>query len=90
MFVSRKLWIDAGATDHVEGSVDLWEELSPQGMEYSVITTIDDGDEVSFEGMDDPIGKVVTVILGIAELALDVFLCDGAAEEVRNFIVKTL
>ena len=45
---------------------------------------------MSFEGLDGPLCKVVKVIVGAAELVLNVFLCDGAAEEVRNFIVKAL
>ena len=68
----------------------MWEDLAPQGRGHSVITPIDDGDEVSFKGLDGPLCKVVTVIVGVAELVLDVFLCDGAAEKVRNFIVKAL
>ena len=40
--------------------------------------------------MDGSLCKVVTVIVGVTELVLDVFLCDGLAEEFRNFIVKAL
>ena len=57
---------------------------------HLVITPVDNGDEVSFEGLDGPLCKVATVIVGVAELVLNVFLCDGAAEDVRNFIVKAL
>ena len=45
---------------------------------------------MGFEGLDGLLCEVVSVIVGIAELVLDIFLCDGAAEEVRNFIVKAL
>ena len=45
-----------------------------------ILASVDDRDEVGFEGLDGALCKVVTVIVGVAELALDVFLCDGAAE----------
>ena len=54
----------------------MWEELAPLGRRHSVITPVDDGDEVSFEGLDGSLCKVVTVIVGVAELVLDAFLCD--------------
>ena len=58
----------------------MWEEFTPQERGHLVVTPIDNGDEVRFEGLNDPLFKVVTVIIGVAELVLDVFLCDGAAE----------
>ena len=45
---------------------------------------------MGFEGLYGALCKVVLVIVGVAELVFDVFLRDGAAEKVRNFIVKAL
>ena len=45
---------------------------------------------MGFECLDGSLCKVVTVIVGATELVLGVFLCDRAAEEVRNFIAKVL
>ena len=53
-----------------------------------IVTSVDDGDEVGLEGLNGALCKVVTVIVGVVELVLDVLLCDGAAEVVRNFIVN--
>ena len=52
----------------------MWEEFTPQRRGQSIITPIDDGDEVSFEGLDGPLCKVVTVIVGVAELVFDLVL----------------
>ena len=76
--------------EHVQGSIGLWEELTPQERRHSIVTSVDDGDELGLEGLDGALCKVVTVIVGVAEEVLDVLFCDGAAEEVRNFIVKVL
>ena len=40
--------------------------------------------------MNGALCKVVSVIAGVSEFVFDVFLRDGAAEKVRNFIVKAL
>ena len=58
----------------------MWEELTPHRRRHLVVASVDDGDEVCFEGLDGLLCKVVTVIVGVAELVLDIFLCDGAAE----------
>ena len=46
----------------------MWEELTPQGRRHSIVPSVDDGDEVGFEGLDGLLCKVVTVIVGVAEL----------------------
>ena len=43
----------------------MWEELTPQRRRHLVITSVDDGDEVGFEGLDDSLCKVVTVIVDV-------------------------
>ena len=83
LLTGRKLWIHAGATEHVQGGI-------PKGNGHLVATHIDNGDEMGCEGSDDPICKVVTMIVGITKLVLDVLLCDRAACEVRDLIVFAL
>ena len=68
----------------------MWEELTPQRRRHTVVAAVDDGDEVGFEGLNGALCKVVAVIVGVAELVFDVFLCGGAAKKVRKFIVKAL
>ena len=58
----------------------MWGELTPQGRRHLAVASVDNGDEVGLEGLDGALCKFVTVVVGVAELVLDVFLCDGVAE----------
>ena len=63
LVVGGEFRIYPGSAQHVEGKNCLGNQAAPEVWRETLISTLQDGDAVSFECLDGPFGEVVAVVI---------------------------